>query len=85
MSPTERTALANANASAAHTKLGGPGPSSASSRPDSRQSDYGAVRRNYTQELDGASVEDDGKAPAGAVAAQRKCRSPLTMFYQAEA
>lgn len=54
MSATERTALAIS------AKLGGP-----SSRPESAQSDYGAVRRNYTQELDG--VEDDGKAPAGAI------------------
>ena len=54
MSSSERTALTIA------AKLAGP-----TSRPQSRQSDYGSVRRNMTQDLD--VEEDDGKAPKGAL------------------
>lgn len=54
MSASERTALTIA------AKLGGP-----SSRPDSRTSDYGSVRRNMTQDLD--AEDEDGKAPRAAL------------------
>jgi hypothetical protein len=55
MSASERTALTIA------AKLG----AGASSRPQSRQSDYGSVRRNMTQDLD--AEEEDGKAPKAAL------------------